>query len=105
MLSVMFQPGEHNAELEKAWAQLPTDSGQSRVLEQPLDAAKLLPMKTDYYRYNGSLTTPPCSEGVYWVVMKTPIEVSEAQIQHYHDLVGFDNNRPIQNKNARVILE
>lgn len=74
-------------------------------LEQGVDYNELIVGREDYYYYNGSLTTPPCSEGVKWIVMQQPIEVSKDQIDHYHDLLGFDNNRPIQPLNARVILE
>ncbi len=105
VLSVMFQPGEHNAELEKAWAHLPTDSGQSRALEQPLDAGQLLPMKTDYYRYNGSLTRPPCTEGVSWLVMKYYNTASPEQIVALARALHIGNNRPVQALNARIIIE
>ena len=105
VMSVMFQPGEHNAELEKAWTHLPTDSGQSRVLEQPLDAARLLPENTDYYRYNGSLTTPPCTEGVSWLVMKFYNTASPEQIVALASALHIANNRPVQDLNARIIIE
>ena len=105
VMSVMFQPGEHNAELAKAWEHLPTDSGQSRALEQPLDAGKLLPMKTDYYRYNGSLTTPPCTEGVSWLVLKFYNTASPEQIVALARALHIANNRPVQDLNARIIIE
>lgn len=71
----------------------------------PIDINDLIIDPTDYFFYNGSLTTPPCTEGVYWIVFKQPIIASAEQIQHYHDLVGFDNNRPIQPHNSRIILD
>ena len=70
-----------------------------------MDYNEFVVERGDYFLYNGSLTTPPCSEGVQWIVMKQPIIASKEQIQHFHDLLGFDNNRPLQPKNARVILE
>ena len=71
----------------------------------PVDYNELIPGRQDYFRYHGSLTTPPCTEGVRWVVFKQPLIAAPEQIQHYHDLLGFDNNRPLQPINSRVIVE
>ncbi|MBP9540282.1 MAG: carbonic anhydrase family protein, partial [Vitreoscilla sp.] len=68
-------------------------------------AYSFLPKKQDYYRFSGSLTTPPCSEGVRWLVMKNPIEASAAQIKAFSDTMGSHTNRPIQALNGRVVLE
>ena len=57
----------------------------------------------NYYRYDGSLTTPPCSEGVKWIVLTTPIEMSEAQIAAFKAII-HDNNRPVQPLNGRKLL-
>lgn len=103
VVGLMFKEGGHNALMD----QLP--SFRAERGEDPLgdgvDYNELITSRDDYFNYNGSLTTPPCSEGVKWFVMKNPIEVSADQIQHYHDLLGFDNNRPVQPTNARVVLE
>jgi len=64
----------------------------------------LLPANRDYYRYNGSLTTPPCTEGVRWVVMKQPMTISKEQLEAFKTTLGFDNNRPVQPVNARPVL-
>lgn len=103
VVGLMFEEGEKNLLLE----QLPSfriARGESPHGD-PVDYNLLVQKRDDYFLYNGSLTTPPCTEGVQWVVMKQPIIASEEQIQHYHDLLGFDNNRPIQPHNARIILE
>lgn len=71
----------------------------------PIEYNDLITDRRDYFFYNGSLTTPPCTEGVAWVILKQPIIASPEQIQHYYDLLGFDNNRPVQPKNSRVILD
>ena len=103
VVGVLFEEGGHNEVMD----QLP--SFRAARGEDPkkegFDYNELVKDREDYYLYNGSLTTPPCSEGVRWFVMKTPIEASPHQIQHYHDLLGFDNNRPIQPTNARIILD
>ena len=63
----------------------------------------LLPDTKRTYRYDGSLTTPPCSEGVKWIMMTTPIEMSEAQIAAFKAI--FDgNNRPVQPLNGRKLF-
>jgi carbonic anhydrase len=59
----------------------------------------------DYYRFNGSLTTPPCSEGVRWLVMKAPVPASREQIEAFAHVIHHANNRPIQPVNARPVLQ
>ena len=68
--------------------------------------ADLLPESRDYYRFNGSLTTPPCTEGVVWLVMKEPVTLAASDIAAFRKAIGgHDNNRPVQPLNARVVLE
>jgi carbonic anhydrase len=64
----------------------------------------MFPKERDYYRFNGSLTTPPCSEGVLWLVLKRPATVSKAQVEQFSKSIGFANNRPVQPLNARAVL-
>lgn len=103
VVGLLFKEGARNEIMD----QLP--SFRAARGEDPLhggvDYNELVVGRDDYYLYNGSLTTPPCSEGVRWIVMQQPIEVSADQVQHYRDLLGFDNNRPIQPTNARIVLE
>ncbi|MCB4761661.1 MAG: carbonic anhydrase family protein, partial [Sulfurovum sp.] len=69
-------------------------------------AQSLLPKNKHYYRFNGSLTTPPCTEGVRWFVLKEPLVVSKEQIKKFHDdTMHHNNNRPIQPLDARIIAE
>jgi carbonic anhydrase len=105
VISVMFNEGKHNVELEKAWAQMPMESGKSATLKQPVNANTLLPKERDYYRFNGSLTTPPCSEGVNWFVMKHFDTASKEQIAKFAKAVHHANNRPVQPVNARVVVQ
>jgi carbonic anhydrase len=105
VIAVMFKAGEKNAELEKAWAHMPENAGEKRALPRSVDANILLPHDHDYYRFNGSLTTPPCSEGVWWLVMKYFHTASKEQIDKFAQTMRHPNNRPAQPTNARAILE
>ena len=107
VVGVMLTEGRDNVELAKLWKAMPKKAGESVHLtsENTVSAYNFLPKKQDYYRFSGSLTTPPCSEGVRWLVMKTPIEASAAQIKAFTDAMGSHTNRPIQALNGRVILE
>jgi carbonic anhydrase len=105
VIAVMFKAGEKNAELEKAWAHMPENAGEKRELPKSVNANFLLPHDHDYYRFNGSLTTPPCSEGVWWLVMKYFHTASREQIDKFANAMGHPNNRPVQPPNARAILK
>lgn len=104
VLAVMFREGERNATLASLWDTPPAD-GQKQAVSPLLNIRDMLPADLDYYRFNGSLTTPPCSEGVRWLVLKQPIVASHTQIEALTKSVGHANNRPLQPLNARAILQ
>ena len=60
-------------------------------------------VEKDYYNFEGSLTTPPCTEGVNWIVFKSQETVSKEQVEKFSQTLGFENNRPIQDANGRKI--
>lgn len=106
IVSMMFVPGEEDHTINKLWEQLPMEAGKS----ERLTAKALRPIETTqkmdgYYRYNGSLTTPPCTEGVRWLVLKQPMKVSNAQLAKIKNALKTPNNRPVQALNARQIFE
>jgi len=105
VIAVMIKIGKKNMELEKAWAHMPKNAGDKNTLPVSIDAVSLLPNNRDYYRFNGSLTTPPCSEGVWWLVMKDFDTASKEQIGKFSSAMGYPNNRPVQPVDARVILK
>ena len=105
VLAIMYEEGAENAGLAQFWSQSPAKAGDKAALSTPVNAASLLPAKLDYYRFNGSLTTPPCSEGVRWLVLKHPVTASKAQIETFTRLMGGSNNRPVQPVNARPVLQ
>lgn len=104
VLAVMFREGERNATLASLWDTPPAE-GQKQAVSPHLNIRDMLPADLDYYRFNGSLTTPPCSEGVRWLVLKQPIVASHTQIEALTKSVGHANNRPLQPLNARAILQ
>ena len=105
VVAVMFEEGDANAGLEQAWSAMPKDSGGHAKLEETVDVASILPENRDHYRFNGSLTTPPCSEGVRWLVMKDTMTASQEQIAQFTEIMHHANNRPIQALNARQVLQ
>jgi len=104
VVGVFLQEGTANAELAKVFDNLPATKGQEVVLSSNINLPDLLPTNQKYYQYIGSLTTPPCSQGVNWFVMKTPLEISSGQINAFAQLYGNDA-RPVQPLNNRMVLE
>ena len=101
----MFVQGASNRTLESLWPRLPVRADERHALSPEIGAEGLLPASRDYYRYEGSLTTPPCSEGVRWFVLKHPVTASAAQISRLAAVLGHPNNRPVQPIGARVVLK
>ncbi len=93
-----------NSVLPQLAAAPPTTEGSNQILAGPLNLADLLPTDQRYYRFNGSLTTPPASEGVKWFVLPTPISISQSDFDALHNAIGENNNRPVQAVNGRTIL-
>lgn len=102
VVAVMFDMGSENTSLQQLTESLP-DKGHTVGLAHPFAVDTLLPETTHYYRFNGSLTTPPCSEGVRWFVMQQPKALSEQQQAVLMGMMG-KNNRPIQPRNARIFV-
>jgi carbonic anhydrase len=104
VIAVMLKQGKANAALKPVFDGMPKSHGDKQALEAKLDANQLLPADHGYYKFMGSLTTPPCSEEVRWQVLKTPVEVSKAQIAAFRNLYKH-NARPVQPLNGRKIEE
>ena len=100
-----MQPGKPHTLLQTLVEQFPTDISQKKMVQNILFNLKtFFPRETQYYHYNGSLTTPPCNESVAWFVMKTPMEVSVGQVSSF-TAVMHQNARPVQPLHGRVVLE
>ncbi|EIJ32930.1 carbonic anhydrase [Thiothrix nivea] len=106
VVAVMFEEGaEANAGLKQFWPQMPKEADNTVALTDKVDVSALLPADHDYYRFNGSLTTPPCTEGVTWLVMKQPVVATADQVKIFADIMGHPNNRPVQPLDARVVMK
>jgi carbonic anhydrase len=105
VVAVLLMAGDENAFIRTLWNHLPLDEG--RTEENPdvkVDPTELLPKAQGFYTYMGSLHTPPCTEGVQWVVMKTPVMLSRTQIGVFGRLYET-NARPIQPTHRRLVKE
>jgi carbonic anhydrase len=106
VLAVLMAEGKTNRSLDSIWQQiLPGDSSTAQISDLTINALQLLPENSrQYYRYQGSLTTPPCSEIVTWLVLKQPVSVSKSQLTKFFAAIG-NNARPVQALNRRSLLQ
>jgi len=102
VVGVMFKVGEHNPVIEGIWQNVPQAGSAKTVDGVEINAGDLMPADKSYYKYDGSLTTPPCTEGVQWYVMKEPIELSAKQLTAFQAVFPV-NARPIQALGERVV--
>ena len=105
VLGVMIQEGRENETLEVIWNSLPKEASKKDVSEKYLiHLPALLPQNQMSFHYDGSLTTPPCTEEVRWIVFEQPIEMSKEQIKAFQQIYT-NNHRPIQPLNEREIIK
>ncbi len=105
VVGVLVKEGGVNPALEQIFWGGPTEAGKTRrLIDVRTDLTTLMPVDGTYFRFMGSLTTPPCSEGVNWYEMRTPIEASMAQIQKFREMFPM-NARPLQPLNNRLVVE
>lgn len=105
VLGVMMQLGADNAAVEALWKHMPSEAGPAQdIAGATIDAKAFFPASLKYYRYMGSLTTPPCNEGVNWFVLEEPVTISKAQLEKFSSAVSA-NSRPLQPVNNRLVLQ
>jgi len=102
VLGAMFVEGGSSALFESYLDKFPTSKGDFNA-DETINLQSLLPENKSYYHYNGSLTTPPCSEVVNWYVLKNPVEASKEQIEKFSKILN-NNFRPIMPLDGRKIL-
>ncbi len=108
VVGVLLKKGKENAALKAYFENAPGEvsEGPKPVAGATVDLAPLVGGKPSYYSYSGSLTTPPCSEGVSWYVLAQPVEISEAQLKKFQDATkGGPTNRPPQPLGTRALVQ
>ncbi len=103
-VAVLLKAGSANATIQRIWEHMPKAEGEEEVGGVQINPADLLPRNAAYYAYTGSQTAPPCHEGVAWIVLKTPLDISALQIKAFAALYPHDV-RPPQPLNGRIVLE
>ncbi len=105
VVAVLLDEGAASPFIDKVWTYMPLDSGDRvRMPVGLLNLNELLPTDQRYYQFMGSLTTPPCSEGVLWMVLKKPVTLSKGQFKLFTQLYP-NNARPVQALNGRPVRE
>ncbi len=105
VLAVLVEEGSFNPAAQTIWERMPMEKAKPKAYKNVgIDVNGLLPENRSYFRLMGSLTTPPCSEGVNWHVLTQPIQFSAQQITKFKK--AFNNNaRPVQATNSRLIVK
>ncbi len=104
VVALLFDKGPGHPVVQKVWANLPLERNELAPARVPLEIGDLLPADRRYYTYMGSLTTPPCSEGVQWIVMRHPVTLTPEQIDIFARIYPM-NARPLQSASGRRILQ
>lgn len=104
VVAVLFDKGPPHAALQRVWNNLPLERNEESQARTMLDANELLPADRRYFTFMGSLTTPPCSEGVQWVVMRQPVTAAAEQIDLFARIYPM-NARPVQAAAGRRIMQ
>jgi carbonic anhydrase len=104
VVAILFMLGDENQALKPIFDAMPEEEGDRNPLKGEINLANILPEEHGFYAFMGSLTTPPCSEGVRWIVLRQPAEISESQLAAFKRLYPM-NARPVQPVNGRKIYE
>jgi carbonic anhydrase len=104
VVAVLMDQGKQHPMVQLVWNSLPLEKNDELQSPVPIDMNLLLPEDRRYYTYMGSLTTPPCSEGVLWLVLKQPAQLSADQLAIFSRLYPM-NARPIQQASGRMVKE
>ncbi len=104
VVGLLFDKGQANAVMQQVWNNLPLEKNDELQAGSTMELADLLPNDRRYFTYMGSLTTPPCSEGVKWIVMRQPVTLTKEQIDIFARMYPM-NARPVQAASGRRIMQ
>ena len=104
VVGLLFDKGQANAVMQQVWNNLPLEKNEENQAAGAMELAELLPKDRRYFTYMGSLTTPPCCEGVKWIVMRQPVSRTKDQIDIFARMYPM-NARPIQSASGRRIMQ
>jgi carbonic anhydrase len=106
VVGVLFESGDPNKALEEIWKKMPKSETQDYVNHEKklLNVSEVISLSEGYYHYPGSLTTPPCSEGVRWFVMKETQEIEQRAVDQFRNVLGGRSNRPVQPVGDRKVF-
>jgi carbonic anhydrase len=105
VVGILLKEGAENVAYQPFISNLPAEKTDPKDTGVSINAIDLLPSSQTTFRYNGSLTTPPCTEGVNWLLMTTPVELSAQQLTALDSLFEGGTNRPVQPMNDRTLIE
>ncbi len=103
VVAILMEAGGESPLMRTIWDHLPEQAGQRiKTRRVTINVLDFIPLMSSYFTYSGSLTTPPCTEGVRWIVLGTPVKVSVAQVEYFNTFFSA-STRPVQPLNGRVI--
>ncbi len=104
VVAMLFEPGASDRTLAALVKSMPNNKGETNKLDSKVLKHMEGEFKSsEYFRFNGSLTTPPCTEGVRWIVMRKPMGISDSQLLAFQKALKQPNSRPVQPLNARIV--
>jgi carbonic anhydrase len=104
VLSVLFQEKKDNKFLSNFIPDIPSKDGDTNISNKKIDLTTFFPNNKVFYTYGGSLTTPPYTEGVRWIIFQEPVDISREQIEVFKKLEGFNarESQPVNNRKVEI---
>lgn len=108
VVGIMGIEGGESHFMQRMESYLPLEVNEEKVIDRSFDISTILPVERDYYTYQGSLTTPPCTENVQWIILKNPLELSLEEVLELRSnmpLKNYRNEQPINDRKVYLIRD